>query len=689
MGVILISHVNGDSDLIEAWVRYYVLLGIERFHLIVHGSQEENSKLFEIKNSYPITIEDRYTGTFNIDEKKRRLDAVLAQFTGQWVMLLDSDEFVEFPYANIAETIRQLEFESANLMAAPMVQHITADGSLESPSTIDDPFQRFPLCSVDLYRRMGVKGDIFKFPLFYCAANTRVAEGGNHHPPCGGEPRATFLSGVTHHFKFRRTVSRRLDSRILSDHPWRHESVQFRSYLEEHSNRLPLEGSFVYSREELFRRRLLRRLPDSSSSARISTPQLFGNGYQIANCEVDSAAKKEDESDAAPVPRSSRPLLLFVLPVATDSDGCEEHLSMLLCALKGAVRPEIVCSRQDAMTCCLDEGSRTETTIRCVKEPLSFVDWFRLIRESEPEIVVFYHDLSSAFSMQAMVASVVTRVKRRISIQCAMAPSLTPTVQGNSPKRGIRRAVSHLKRGRVKVRVAGYIAHKTICISKAVRDCLVRGYEFSARKTLTIQSGVSTSKFSPCENARSELREKYGAGKEECLLICATKLSEEKRIEILIHAVSRVNRQGVMCKCIIIGDGPLKKGLQKEVNSLGLTGYIFFEDAQKDLRAFLQGGSAFIPSCGNDGSQFSVLEAMACGLPCIVTDASGNAELVTDHVTGLVISAGSLDETETAILYMATHPHECSEMGGNARELVCHSFDIRDKGEELKAAVLY
>ena len=80
---------------------------------------------------------------------------------------------------------------------------------------------------------------------------------------------------------------------------------------------------------------------------------------------------------------------------------------------------------------------------------------------------------------------------------------------------------------------------------------------------------------------------------------------------------------------------------------------------------------------------------MACGLPCIVTDASGNAELVTDHVTGLVISAGSLDETETAILYMATHPHECSEMGGNARELVCHSFDIRDKGEELKAAVLY
>jgi glycosyltransferase involved in cell wall biosynthesis len=689
MGIKLISHVNGDSDLIEAWIRYYVLLGIDRFHLIVHGSQEENSKLFEIKDSYPITIEDHYTGTFHIDEKKRRLDAVLAQFTRQWVMLLDSDEFVEFPYANIVETIRQLESKSANLMAAPMVQHITVDGSLESPFTIVDPFQRFPLCSVDLYRRMGVKGDIFKFPLFYCADNTRVAEGGNHHPPRGGEPRATFLSGVTHHFKFRRTVSRRLDSRIHSDHPWRHESVQFRSYLEGHSNKLPLEGSFVYSREELFRRRLLRKLPDSALTASISPTQLFGNGHNIAKCEIESIAEKKDKIDAAPAPRTSGPGLLFVLPTATDTDGCEEHLSMLLCALNGAVRPEIVCSHQDGMTCCLDQGSRTGTTIKCVKQPLSFVDWYRLIRGSRPEIVVFYHNLPTAFSIQAMAASVVTRVKRRISIHCAMAPSLTPTRQENSPRKRVRRAVGHLNRNRVKVKVAGYIAHKTICISKAVRDSLVRGYELSDRKTLMIYSGVSTSKFSPCENARSALRDKYGAGKEEFILICATKLSEEKRIDILIHAVSRVNRQGVACKCIIIGDGPFKKELQKEANSLGLTGYIFFEDAQKDVRMYLQGGSAFIPSSRNDSSQLSVLKAMACGLPCIVTDASGNAELVTDHVTGFVISAESLDETEAAILYMATHPHECSEMGGNARELVCRSFDIRDRSEELKAAILY
>ena len=67
------------------------------------------------------------------------------------------------------------------------------------------------------------------------------------------------MQGVTHHFKFRRSVSLRLDKRIHSVHPWRHESVGFQGYLENHANRLPLAGTFAYSRRELFRRELLRK----------------------------------------------------------------------------------------------------------------------------------------------------------------------------------------------------------------------------------------------------------------------------------------------------------------------------------------------------------------------------------------------------------------------------------------------
>jgi hypothetical protein len=260
MSLKLISHVNADSDLIEAWLKYYLRLGVDRFHLVVHGTPDENDRLLAIKDSYPITIEDTYGGPFHSHEKKSRLDAVLARYTGQWVLLVDSDEFVEFPYGDIPQTIHKLNFSHANLMAAPMLQRLRADGSLETPPVIDDPFQMFPLCSVDLYDRMGVNACIRKFPLFFCVNGTQLEEEGNHDPPQGSERRPTAMRGVTHHFKFRRTVSQRLDKRINSTYLWRHESVQFREYLDGHSNCLPLEGAFAYSREELFHRRLLRKL---------------------------------------------------------------------------------------------------------------------------------------------------------------------------------------------------------------------------------------------------------------------------------------------------------------------------------------------------------------------------------------------------------------------------------------------
>jgi hypothetical protein len=260
MSLKLLSHVNADGDLIEAWLRYYLRLGVEQFHLIVHGDPEENSRLLAIKDSYPITIEDTYGGPFLGEQKKNHLDELLTRNTEQWLVLVDSDEFVEFPYRNIPKTIKKLEFEQATVMVAPMLQRIKAHGALETPPVIDEPFEVFPLCAEDLYQRMGVDASILKYPLFFCGRNTQLEEEGNHHPPPGSERRTSAMRGVTHHFKFRRTVSQRLDKRINSAYLWRHESVQFREYLDSHSNRLPVEGAFPYSRMELFRRGLLRKL---------------------------------------------------------------------------------------------------------------------------------------------------------------------------------------------------------------------------------------------------------------------------------------------------------------------------------------------------------------------------------------------------------------------------------------------
>ena len=114
----------------KAGSKYYLGLGVDQFQLIVHGGPAENEKLLAIADRYPVNIEDVYHGPFASEEKKRRLDAVLARCLDQWVILVDSDEFVEFPYTDIPETIKVLRDAGANLMVAPMLQRMKSDGSL-------------------------------------------------------------------------------------------------------------------------------------------------------------------------------------------------------------------------------------------------------------------------------------------------------------------------------------------------------------------------------------------------------------------------------------------------------------------------------------------------------------------------------------------------------------------------------
>jgi glycosyltransferase involved in cell wall biosynthesis len=682
----LISHINGDSDLIEAWLKYYLRMGVDSFHLVLHGPSEENERLLAMKEHYPIVIEDTYGGPFLSEHKKDRLDAVLARCVDQWVVLVDSDEFVEFPYADIAETIGMLGLVNANLMAAPMLQRMKIDGSFESPRVIDDPFELFPRCSVDLYRRMGLRADIFKFPLFYCEKGTQVKEEGNHHPPIGGIPRPSKILGVTHHFKFRGTVSERLDRRINSAYAYRHESVQMRDYLESHSNSLPLDGSFIYSRKELYTRGLLRRLPDHDS--------LTGgaDASKVENCGAEKSSVEKTKTvdvQSLPAELSTGKKIMFVLSKTAEFADVEKHLFLLLRGLIGSVQdPVVICFDGGSLSRYLDDELKTRITIKYVSEPRSFAAWFRLIRENRPEIIVFYCDWFREFPWRAPVVSSLAGVSRCLSIQHLMPSAPETAVRSSSLKSRLRRMVAHRARHKLKLGLAGYATDRTICVSNAVRDSLAQAHRFLASKAITIHDGVSTLDATSLDCTKVALRARHEMSLDEFLLICTPQLSQASGADILIRAVSRVIRQGIPCKCIILADAPLQEELKPEANSLGLFDHVFFEKTQKDMRPYFHAGSAFVLTSSIEGLPLSLLEAMGCGLACIVTDVGGNSEAVTDRKAGLVITPGSLDELESAIIYLATHPRECAEMGAASREIVCRGFDICDKNEQFKAAIL-
>lgn len=229
---------------------------------------------------------------------------------------------------------------------------------------------------------------------------------------------------------------------------------------------------------------------------------------------------------------------------------------------------------------------------------------------------------------------------------------------------------------------------KTICVSNAVREALIRDYRFPPGRTLTIHNGVSLSEFAPPSSDGIAVRNRLELHSDEFVIVCVARLTEQKGIDILLQAVAQVLRDGLSCKCVILGDGPLREQLLEQARGLGLSGHVFFEGFQKDVLPYLQASSAFVLTSHIEGLPLSILEAMACGLPCIVTDVGGNAEAITDHVHGLIVPPTSVDAVANAISYLATHPHERAKMARMARTRVCEAFDIENAMAEIRHVIL-
>jgi glycosyltransferase involved in cell wall biosynthesis len=238
------------------------------------------------------------------------------------------------------------------------------------------------------------------------------------------------------------------------------------------------------------------------------------------------------------------------------------------------------------------------------------------------------------------------------------------------------------------LRALAYFCNTTICVSNALRNALVKDFRFPARKLRTCHNGVSLSEFIPSEINGARIRAKLGLHPDEFLLVCAARLSEQKGIDILLQAMARALRNGVRCKCVIVGDGPLRDQLMEQARAMGLSGHVFFEGFQEDVRPYLQASSAFILTSHMEGLPLSILEAMACGLPSIVTDVGGNAEVITHRVDGLIVPRGSVDAIADAISYLANHPQERAQMARMARTRVCEAFDIENAMAKIRRVIL-
>jgi len=217
---------------------------------------------------------------------------------------------------------------------------------------------------------------------------------------------------------------------------------------------------------------------------------------------------------------------------------------------------------------------------------------------------------------------------------------------------------------------------RLIYVSSLVLEEAIALRLVSRRRAEVISNGVDLSRYDGVSN-REALRAGAGLAAGDKVICFIGRLDHQKGIDILLDAVSGIDLAAHRARLWLIGDGPLRGQLQQQARQSGRAQFISFLGFRDDVPCLLKASDVFVLPSRYEAMPLAILEAMAAGLPCVVTDTGENSRLVTDGVSGLVVSSENTRALAEALRQLLEDPARCLTMGRAARERAEDFSDTR------------
>ena len=216
-------------------------------------------------------------------------------------------------------------------------------------------------------------------------------------------------------------------------------------------------------------------------------------------------------------------------------------------------------------------------------------------------------------------------------------------------------------------------ANLVVTLGEAMREEIVqRGVP--ADNVIIVPNGVSEEFLRPLPNGAA-LRASLGIKPDEHVVGLVSSLVAHEGIGTLLEAVKILNDRGVKARALIVGDGPERTALQRQAADLGLDAVFTGRVPSGCVRDYHAVLDVFVVPRTPDRvcqlvTPLKPVEAMASGLPVVVSDVRALAEIVHDRETGLL--SPSLDAGELAgrLQLLLASPDLRAKLGANARQWV-------------------
>ena len=209
---------------------------------------------------------------------------------------------------------------------------------------------------------------------------------------------------------------------------------------------------------------------------------------------------------------------------------------------------------------------------------------------------------------------------------------------------------------------------------QAVRD-KASSFGFPPERAVLFPWGVDLARFSPGQN--KEFRRQRGWDEETFVLLSLRSWEPIYGVDVLGRAFVRAARKEPRLRLMLLGDGSQAPLVRKILHDGGVEERVFFGGrvSNPDLPQYYHSADLYISTSHTDGSSVSLMEALGCGCPALVSDIPGNREWITPDEQGWLFKDGDDAALAEGILQAVEERDRLPQMAAAARRLAGQRAD--------------
>jgi L-malate glycosyltransferase len=211
--------------------------------------------------------------------------------------------------------------------------------------------------------------------------------------------------------------------------------------------------------------------------------------------------------------------------------------------------------------------------------------------------------------------------------------------------------------------------HRVVCNSQAAADSL-RAASLPEEKLVVIPNGLREQAFAACAPA---IPRKPGIVR---VGMIARMNNAVKNHPAFLQAAAKLSQRFPAVEFLLVGDGPLRPGLEQMAAELGIKEKVIFAGERHDIPAMLASLDVSVLISSSESLSNVILESMAAGVPVVATDVGGNPELVKHGETGLLVPPGDEEKLVEALAQLVRDSDLRSQYAARSKDFARSHFHV-------------